>query len=73
MLNLGRAPRTLTMMECVQPSTNLVRYNMANRHFGVANQAPDYIRTFYRVGLTAVAHHGGHVGFFQFQCARTDV
>jgi hypothetical protein len=50
---------TLSMAECVRTDTDRVRLNYLNRHFGVAQVAPEFVKTFYPVAQHTVAHHGG--------------
>jgi hypothetical protein len=65
---------TIIMRECMQPNMiNRLRYNLANRYFGVACLAPVFVKTFFPVPLHTVTHHGGGTGFFAHQCGRTDL
>jgi hypothetical protein len=66
---------TLTMQECTQANlVNRLRYNMSNRHFGVALAGPpEFVKTFYQVPLHTVHHFGGHAGLFTHECAKTDL
>jgi hypothetical protein len=65
---------TMAMRECIQPNRiNRLRYNLVNRHFGVARIAPVFLKTFYPVPLHTVTRHGGGLGFFAHQCARINV
>ena len=67
-------PRTLTTREDFRANLiDRLRYNFANRHFGVASIAPEFVRTFYPVPLHTVNHHGGSAAYFAYECARTDI
>jgi hypothetical protein len=50
-----------------------IRFNLANRHFGVASINPEFVKTFYPVSLHTVTHYGGGRGYFEFERDRTDV
>jgi hypothetical protein len=63
----------LTMVECTRPNKiDRLRYNYSNRHFGVASVQPEHVKTFYPVPAHTVAHHGGAVLYFTYECGRTD-
>jgi hypothetical protein len=65
---------TISMAECTRPNAiDRLRFNYANRHFGAASIAPEFVKTFYPVSLHTIAHHGGPVSYFAYECARTDV
>jgi len=67
-------PLTLTMKECTRPNgTDRLRVNIANDHFGVAVVAGNILVTYYIVPFHRKHRRGGIVGFFTFECARTDV
>lgn len=67
-------PLTLTMRECTrQNGTDRLRVNIANDHFGVAVVARNIVVTYYIVPFHRKHRCGGIVGFFTFECARTDV
>jgi hypothetical protein len=68
------APMSISMRECVRPNaTHRVRLNIANDHFGVAVVAADTIKTFYIVPLHKIIRRNGKMGFFNYECARTDL
>jgi hypothetical protein len=68
------APMALTVRECVRPNgTDRLRINIANHHFGVAVVATTIILTYYIVPLHQITRRDGIVGFFEYECARTDV
>jgi len=68
------APLVLTMRECSRLNgADRIRINIANSHFGVAVIASAVIRTFYVVPIHKVIRRGGIVGFFNYECARTDI
>jgi hypothetical protein len=67
-------PMVLTMRECVRPNgTDRLRINIANKHFGVAVVASAILKTYYIVPFHRSVRHQGIVGFYNFECARTDV
>jgi hypothetical protein len=53
--------------------TERLRFNYMNRHLGVANVKPEYLKTFYAVSLHTVQYHGGSTGYFNYECHRTDL
>jgi len=68
------APLTLTMRQCVRPNgTDRVRINIANKHFGVGAVASAIIQTYYIVPFHRYVRRNGIVGFFNYECARTDI
>jgi hypothetical protein len=66
---------TMSMAECTRPNMiDRQRYNYMNRHFGVASRLePVFVKTFYPISLHTVAHHGGPVSFFAYECGRTEL
>lgn len=60
--------------ECIRPNAiDRLRFNNANRHFGVACMAPICVRSFYPVELMKINRHGGSAGFFSYECARVNL
>lgn len=67
----GRAADT---RECVrQYYPHRLRFKDSNRHFGAAQAAPAFIKTFYPVSSIKVANRGGSAGFFSYECSRNDL
>jgi hypothetical protein len=67
-------PMRLSMRECARANTvDRLRFNIVNRHFGAANIAPEFLKTFYPVPLHTVAKHGGSINYFAYECGRTDI
>jgi len=68
------APLALAMRECFrQNGIDRVRVNIANRHFGIAVVATTIIKTYYVVPVHQIVLRGGIVGYFNHECARTDL
>jgi hypothetical protein len=65
---------TMAMRECTRGNaTDRLRINMANYRFGVANIVPAFLKTFYTVPRHTIAHHGGTLAYFNYECGRTDL
>lgn len=65
---------TLVMRECVRANGNeRLRFSVAHHHFGAANLAPEFIKTFYRVPMHTVNRHGGSASYFNYECGRMDL
>ena len=63
---------TVGVTQCVRPNnTDRLRFNDANKHFGVACTGPIFLRTYFLVGAAKIAKHHGGPGFFAYECART--
>jgi len=67
-------PLVLTMRQCIRPNgIDRVRINIANKHFGVGAVASLIIKTYYIVPFHRYVRRNGIVGFFNYECARTDI
>ena|ERR1700691_97410 len=65
---------TISMRECIRPNqVDRLRFNLANRHFGAANVAPAFLKTFYPIPLHTLARHGGAGNYFAYECSRTNL
>ena len=65
---------TLSMREGIRPNLiDRIRFNLANRHFGVACRAPEFVKTFYPVPIHTLQHYGGGAAYFSFERDKTDV
>jgi hypothetical protein len=60
--------------ECIRTHyPDRLRFKDSNRHFGVAQVATAFIKTFYPVSVTKVINRGGSAGFFSYECSRDDL
>jgi len=67
-------PMTIAMSECARANaTDRLRYNIANRNFGVANVVPAFLKTFYLVPMHTLARHGGSQNYFAYECGRAGI
>lgn len=58
--------------ECSRADHDRLRFGFVTHLECIARTAPapECIRTFYPVGATAIARHGGEAGYFVFECNR---
>ena len=57
--------------ECHRPGgRRRCRLDFVVANFGVANNAPAFLLSFYPPSVSMVAKHGGFSGFFVFECAK---
>jgi hypothetical protein len=60
-----------TTQECTRPNAvDYLRFDSANRHFGVLCLTNNCVRTFYPASARLIARRGGTAAFFTFECAR---
>lgn len=57
--------------ECIRPlGKDRVRFDYGTHFEGVACRLPEFVRTFYPVGLGLIRRRGGEAGYFTHECGR---